>query len=192
MNEKSDQQLMALIRDRQRSALETLYDRYVNVVYSFALKMTKGDTEATKDIVQQVFMRIWTTKSLYEENKGAFVNWILTITRNLATDHLRKENAYDRKASLVKFASSDTADVDAIVSARLMKQHVREAKSRLTPAQQRLLHYLYWEGMTIREIAAQEQQPIGTVKSRLHQSLKQLRRHLRSEREGETNHGETM
>jgi RNA polymerase sigma-70 factor, ECF subfamily len=80
---KTDEELIELIIQNHRPALEELYDRYVKLVYSFSLKMTKGDTEETKEIVQHVFLRLWTTKSPYSSAQGKFANWLLTITRNI-------------------------------------------------------------------------------------------------------------
>ena len=47
-----------------------------------------------------------------------------------------------------------------------------------------LIEMMYWEGYSLSEIASQKNEPVGTVKSRLHQCLKILRKHLTSLREG--------
>lgn len=56
MQNKSDAELMRLIKEKHRPALEELYDRYIKLVYSFAFKSTK-DQEKTRVIVQAVFTR---------------------------------------------------------------------------------------------------------------------------------------
>ena len=86
MKSKTDEELIELIVQNHRPALEELYDRYVKLVYSFSLKITKFDAEKTKEIVQQVFLRFWTTKRTYNPSQGQFANWLLTITRNIAID----------------------------------------------------------------------------------------------------------
>ena len=94
MKNKSDEQLMVLVNRKNRPALEELYDRYIRLIYGFIYKFTDGSEEKTKEIVQLVFLKLWTTKSRYDSTKGSFVNWLLTVTRNVCVDYIRKENLH--------------------------------------------------------------------------------------------------
>jgi RNA polymerase sigma-70 factor, ECF subfamily len=190
---KTDEELIELIVQNHRPALEELYDRYVKLVYSFSLKMTKGDREKTKEIVQQVFLRLWTTKRTYSSAQGKFANWLLTITRNIAIDLIRKEQKHQGTVQLElnewqQMQDQQTEDVLQQVSRNLLKQHIQEAKRHLSEPQQRLINLLYWEGYSLSEIAELEQKPLGTIKSRLHQTLKKLRNYF-SEETGGVRHG---
>ena len=49
------------------------------------------EEQAAREIVQLVFTRLWTTEKGYDASKGAFVNWMITITRNITIDCLRKK-----------------------------------------------------------------------------------------------------
>jgi RNA polymerase sigma-70 factor, ECF subfamily len=191
---KTDEELIELIVQNHRPALEELYDRYVNLVYSFSLKMTKGDTEETKEIVQQVFLRLWTTKRTYSSAQGKFTNWLLTITRNIAIDLIRKKQKYRGTVQLEpnewsQIQDQQTEDVPQQVSRNLLKYQIQEAKQHLSEPQQRLINLLYWEGYSLSEIAELEKKPIGTIKSRLHQTLKKLRYYF-SEEKGGVRHGQ--
>jgi RNA polymerase sigma-70 factor, ECF subfamily len=193
MNSKTDEELIELIVQNHRPALEELYDRYVKLVYSFSLKMTKGDTERTKEITQQVFLRLWTTKRTYSSAQGKFANWLLTITRNIAIDLIRKEQKHPGLLQLEpnewrQMQDQQTEDVVQQVSRNLLKHKIQEAKQHLSAPQQRLINLLYWEGYSLSEIAELEQKPLGTIKNRLHQALKKLRNYL-SEETGGIRHG---
>jgi RNA polymerase sigma-70 factor (ECF subfamily) len=178
MKRKTDQTLMQLIHQKNRMALDEIYDRYVNLIYSFALKLTNGDQEATKDIVQQVFLRIWTTTSHYDSKKGQLANWLMTVTRNISIDYIRKERNYKQNMDFQRLqehqGDASVHDVLQLVTKNLMTKEVRRARNKLTEAQKRLITLLYWEGYTLKEIAEIENEPIGTIKNRLHQSLKKL------------------
>lgn len=180
---------MELIVQNHRPALEELYDRYVKLIYSFSLKMSKGDTEKTKEIVQHVFLRLWTTKRTYCSSQGKFPNWLLTITRNIAIDLIRKEQKHKETVQLEsnewgQIEDVQTETIPQLVSKNLLKQQIQEAKQQLSEPQQRLLNLLYWEGYSLSEIADLEQKPLGTIKSRLHQTLKKLRKYFNEETEG--------
>lgn len=193
MKSKTDEELIELIVQNHRPALEELYDRYVKLVYSFSLKMTKGDVEKTKEIVQQVFLRLWTTKRTYSSAQGRFANWLLTITRNIAIDLIRKEQKHTGAIQLElnewrQMPDQQTEDVPQQVSRNLLKHQIQEAKQHLSEPQRRLINLLYWEGYSLSEIAELEKKPLGTIKSRLHQTLKKLRNYF-SEETGGVRHG---
>ncbi|RBP95995.1 RNA polymerase sigma-70 factor (ECF subfamily) [Cytobacillus firmus] len=194
MKSKSDEELIELIVQNHRPALEELYDRYVKLIYSFSIKITKGDKEKTKEIVQQVFLRLWTTKSTYNPSQGQFVNWLLTITRNISIDLIRKEQKYKGTVQLEleewqQMQGLQADDVQQQVTRNLLKQQIQEAKRHLSEPQQRLINLLYWEGYSLSEIAELEQKPLGTIKSRLHQALKKLRNNFNG-KIGGVRHGE--
>ncbi|MEJ8544324.1 sigma-70 family RNA polymerase sigma factor [Brevibacillus borstelensis] len=188
MQKMSDADLMRLVMQKHRPALEELYDRYIKLVYSFALKSTKDEQQA-KGIVQAVFTRLWTTEKGYDESKGQFVNWLLTITRNITVDHLRQEKRNQlvvpvepkRWEQIAGHSADNPAD---IVSRKLVREQVEKAYRYLSPSQVELIRSLYWEGYSLSEIARMRNEPIGTIKSRLHQTLKVLRNHLVPEMEG--------
>lgn len=138
--------------------------------------------------VQAVFTRLWTTEQGYDAEKGRFVSWLLTITRNITIDHLRLEK---RNQSFVPITPERWAEIPdqpennpaAIVSRKLFREQIEKAYQYLSISQRELIQSLYWEGYSLSEIARMREEPIGTVKSRLHQTLKILRNHLALEME---------
>ncbi|TMV49060.1 sigma-70 family RNA polymerase sigma factor [Paenibacillus mesophilus] len=190
MRQYSDEQLMRMIMDKDSGALEEMYDRYARLVYSFAMKTNKDtqDAQFAKDVVQLVFTRLWTTEIGYDAQKGLFVNWLLTITRNIAIDQLRK---LKKHAAVVPFEPSAWEQLpdhmqpqpEEVVSRKWLKQSIEHAYRHLSDSQVSLIQSFYWEGYTLSEIADRNREPIGTVKSRLHQTLKILRKHMESVRE---------
>jgi RNA polymerase sigma factor (sigma-70 family) len=187
-----DEQLMQLIKEKQSFALRILYDRYVRLVYSFAVKSGAGsDASFAQDVVQLVFTRIWTTDKGYDPAKGQFVNWLITVTRNITIDQLRKQRkqellvSFDHEIAEMEYAAlSGKDELQETVSRRLLKQEIEAAYRYLSDNQVQLIRHFYWEGYTLSEIASRNGEPLGTVKSRLHQALKMLRKHLTPEGEG--------
>lgn len=167
--------------------MEELYDRYVKLVYSFAIKSLKDEQKA-RVIVQAVFMRLWTTEKGYDPGKGQFVNWLLTITRNITIDHVRKEKREQAAVAIEpkeweQIPDAAENDPENIVTRKLAQERIKQSYRFLSQSQAELIHRLYWEGYSLSEIALMRNEPIGTIKSRLHQALKILRSHLVSEKE---------
>lgn len=182
MKEKSDAALIKLVNKKHRPALEELYERYIKLVYGFVFKFSNGNEEVAKEMVQLVFLKLWTTKSIYDPSKGNFVNWLLTVVRNVCIDYIRKEKKHLHDNSEFESERSvDAADPIDQFEEKLQHNEIARAKSKLTPPQKRLIDMLYWGGYSLTEIARFENAPVGTIKSRLHQSLKQLKKYLKLE-----------
>ncbi|MDQ0195325.1 RNA polymerase sigma factor [Paenibacillus wynnii] len=188
MHNLSDYELMLLVKRKRQEALSVLYDRYVGLVYSFAWKAMREE-QAARDIVQSVFVRLWTTESDYNPDKGRFTSWLITITRNLSTDMLRKQRKHTD--GLVPYLPEELESIpDHGVSPEIraeresLKEQIRSAYCFLSKQQIELLEHFYWQGYSLKELASHYGEPLGTVKNRLHQALKILRRHLLVEGEG--------
>ncbi|MBS4178484.1 RNA polymerase sigma factor [Lederbergia citrea] len=177
MKEKLDEELMALVNKKHRPALEEIYDRYIKLIYSFIYKFTNGNEEKAKEIVQLVFLKLWTTKSSYSSEKGSFINWLLTVTRNVCVDYIRKDSVHVQNNKQID-APIDIADPKNEIEDSLIFSEITTAKNQLSKPQKRLIDLLYWKGYSLSEIAKMENEPLGTIKSRLHQSLKKLKKYL--------------
>lgn len=182
----TDGELMRLIRSKRREALELLYDRHAKLVYSFA-KRAAGNETLAREIVQLVFTRLWTTQAEYDAAKGSFASWLLTVTRRIAIDVMRRERRHAANVPIDWIEYSAPAGESALPESELLRKsefsEVAAAAARLTAPQRRVIDMLYWQGYTLQEIAAMGEEPVGTVKNRLHQALKSLRRHLHGLRE---------
>lgn len=182
----TDAELMRLIRERDEGALEQLYDRYARLVYSFARRAC-SDEALAREVVQRVFTRLWTTRAEYDASRGAFSSWLVAVTRNIAIDALRSERRHRGTVPIEDAASlrrdDGIGDPEAAAIRRSTQSELARASRALSVPQQRVIELLYWKGFTLHEIAEMGHEPIGTVKNRLHQALKSLRRHLQSLRE---------
>jgi RNA polymerase sigma factor (sigma-70 family) len=78
-----DGELVGRVAEGDAQALETLYDRYNRVVYSFAIRIL-GDTSSAEELTQEVFLRLWRQGKSYQQGRGAFLTWLLSITHNMA------------------------------------------------------------------------------------------------------------
>ena len=75
-----DDRLVVALESRDQKALETLYDRYGDYVYSVCLRMV-GDVQLAEDLTQEVFLRLWRRPDLYDVERGRFVTWLLSVAR---------------------------------------------------------------------------------------------------------------
>jgi len=186
MRNLTDQELMRLIGRKRDPALAELYDRYGSLVYAFAWRALQEE-QAARDIVQSVFLRLWTTEAVYDPDKGRFTSWLLTITRNITTDYVRRvrrersglTQAPPERLEGIPDSNADSPEENAVRQSE--RDRLRGAFRHLSEQQASLLEHFYWQGYSLTELADLYGQPLGTVKNRLHQALKILRRHLTPE-----------
>nr|WP_318540559.1 sigma-70 family RNA polymerase sigma factor [Terribacillus saccharophilus] len=87
---RNDVELYTMTQQGDKQALETLYDKYEKLIYSFSFRMTQQQ-EIAEEAVQEVFLKLWTKRDIYSEQKGKFSSWLLTVTRHTCIDLIRKK-----------------------------------------------------------------------------------------------------
>ncbi len=176
---------MERLSHRDSAALEALYGRYGNLVYSTARRILR-DAQLAEDVSQEVFLRLWRQPERYAAERGDFVTWLLSVTRNRAVDWLRTRGRRFRvEATLPEHQGqelcSDKAH-DPALSAELADQRrtILGAMAALSPQQRQVIALAYFGGLTQREMAQRLGQPLGTVKTRVRAAMQRLRRALQA------------
>jgi len=175
----TDEELMACLATRDIEAFEALYDRYGTLVYSTALRVA-GDVHLAEDITQEVFLRIWCHPDRYVPQRGRFVPWLLSVTRNGAVDQVRSRGRRRRHELVSEQPEREppTGDGhDPALMAELAdeRQRIRRALANLPAEQRQTIEMAYFGGYTQQEIAALLSEPLGTVKTRIRLGMQKLR-----------------
>jgi RNA polymerase sigma-70 factor (ECF subfamily) len=77
-------------QEGDREALRFLYARYADDVYGYVRSIVRDQHQA-EDVTHQVFAKLVRVIDKYEERQVPFFGWVLTVARNLAVDHLRRQ-----------------------------------------------------------------------------------------------------
>lgn len=179
----SDADLMARVAQRDKRALEQLYDRYAAAAMGLALKML-GERNTAEEIVQEAYWRVWKRASTFELQRGQFTAWLFGIVHNLAIDEMRRRRVRPNTVSTDADDESilDLPDHQADVAESALQlvtgERVRLALKELPDAQRSVIELAYFEGLTHQEIAARLNEPIGTIHTRARLALQKLRETL--------------
>jgi RNA polymerase sigma-70 factor (ECF subfamily) len=160
---------MARVRAQDADAFEALYDAYHRLVYGVAFRML-GDAASAEDVTQAVFLKIWSSPSLFES--GNFAGWIVRSTRNRALDVLRSKS---RNLSELPEQQPANDDLEENAFASIDATLVRAALKQLPPEQREPIQMGFFGGITHEEIARRTGVPLGTVKTRIRAGLRRLR-----------------
>lgn len=149
---------------------ERIYKDYYQRLYFQAMNIT-GDTEASKDIVEDVFMRLWSNIGKVDESKiDSYLN--ISISHG-AIDHLRREvrvRTHNREYSRLALGNS-TDDAEEVEREML----VYKMLSLFNSPTRTILELRYIGGLKYEEIAVVRGISINAVKKHLMKALKKLR-----------------
>jgi RNA polymerase sigma factor (sigma-70 family) len=168
-NSMSDEELMLQVRNGVGEMLGVLFDRYQSPLFNFYLKLT-GDRTASEDLVQEVFFRMLKYRQSYRMNTG-FCAWMYQIARNARVDYVRRrrpETSWEPEMSPA-FAPPDAAQ-QSQETALLYR-----ALMRLEGDKREVLVLSRFQDLKYEEIAQLLGCEIGTVKTRVHRALQELR-----------------
>src|SRR4030088_3069352 len=70
------------------AAWEEIVQRYHRRIYNICYRFA-GSGDDAQDLTQEVFIKMYRTLQSYDVERGAFMTWVTTITRNLLVDHFR-------------------------------------------------------------------------------------------------------
>jgi RNA polymerase sigma-70 factor, ECF subfamily len=178
VNEQStDLEIFLAIQAQQVKALDVLYDRYSQLVYSTAVQLLNSVEEA-EEVTQETFLRLWQRSGIYQPQRGSLSGFLITVTRSRSLDRLRSRSARQQKLQRIQTFTDGVSPYDPpleFVTVQERSNMVREALKQLSPDDRQILETAYYEGLSQSEIAKRDGIPLGTVKSRARQALKKLR-----------------
>jgi RNA polymerase sigma-70 factor (ECF subfamily) len=174
----TDEQLMAMLQQRDPVGLEYLYDRHSGIVKSLGMKVVHNEAEA-EDLLQEIFVEIWNRAAGYDPAKGKPLGWIVTLARRRSIDRLRKCQSHCRaedrlREEVEQQPGAWTTDPEEDFVMADIRETLRALLKTLPAAQQQAIELAFYQGMSQREIAAHTGIPLGTIKTRLELGLKKL------------------
>jgi len=172
------------------AAWEEIVQRYSRRIYNICYRFA-GSADVAQDLTQEVFIKMYRTLNSYEVERGAFMTWVTTLTRNLLVDNFRKTKQ-ERLTDSLDSTASDHEDAialseqipdrgpspDSAVQNRETKDAVHSALQKLSPELREAVILRDLQDMDYREIATVLKVPEGTVKSRINRGRGELARLL--------------
>jgi RNA polymerase sigma-70 factor (ECF subfamily) len=171
-----DVALIGRVVRRDERAIGELYDRHNGLLFGLILRILHDRGEA-EEVLQEVFMQVWTRAESYNVSLGAPAGWLVRIARNRAIDRLRA-NAVRLRAVDAAPAPVESASPEAQTALGELRRIVARALDALPPEQRSLIEQAYFLGLTQSELAERCKLPLGTVKTRIRSGMLALREAL--------------
>ena len=152
------------IRQRDADAFDVLYRENAPPLRAYLVQHL-GDRQAAEDVLQEMFIQIWTRPNGFRPERGTLQAYLFGIARKRAAEWWRKRGPFDPETeNKTSFCQTETTSI------------MSDALRRLPEEQRTLLWLRAVEGQSYAELAMTLEIPVGTVSSRLFAAREELRR----------------
>ena len=156
--------LVELARKGDAEAFGMLYDHYQGSVYRFLFYRTRSSTLA-EDLTSETFFRALRSMQSFRWQGKDFGAWLMTIARNLATDHFKAgRTRLELTTEDMGLHDDETEGPETSVLASLTNEILLKALTELPAEQKDCLIMRFLQGMSIAETAAVLGRSEGAVK----------------------------
>ncbi len=161
----------------EQQAMSELYDRFSGAILGVIMKIIT-DQATAEDVLQETMLKIWNNIGSFDTSKGRLFTWMINIARNQAIDKTRSKNY---KNSSQNSSLEDSVYVSETVPAAGASADTMDVQNwllHLPEDNRQLMRLAYFMGYTQEEISKELNMPLGTVKTKIRNSLILLRKKL--------------
>ena len=169
----SDASLAISIGRWQEEALAEAYRRYGGVVFGLARRLL-FDYVLAEEVSQEVFVRLWREPERFDPARGSLRTYLLTMAHGRAVDLLRSERSRHAREERSTAVAEAGYDLEQEVCELATADRVRQALASLPGTERKAIELAYYGGLTYREVAADQNEPEGTIKSRIRSGLRRM------------------
>ena len=164
----ADSVLIDRIRGGDVQAYGVLVERYERSVLAGVLPIVRGDLHAAQDIVQDVFVQCYLKLGTLRDG-SRFAGWLIKAARRQAIRASRKLSRSNASTTMRAVATDEpNFNFDE-------QQQVLLAVRQLPRHERLMVSLRFFDGHSVKEIAAMTGRPIGTVTKQLSRALQRLR-----------------
>lgn len=163
-----------LAKENNQNAFSFLLNFYWNDVYKFQLKRTNNEIDA-EDITIKSFAKAFEKINTYN-NKYVFKTWLITISKNLHIDQLRKnKNKFDLNQlnENIQIKESSPSPEDNLINEQKLKS-LKSKINKLKPHYKEVIELKCFNELSYKEISIKLNQPINNIKVKVLRAKKIL------------------
>ncbi|WP_010136123.1 RNA polymerase sigma factor [Ochrovirga pacifica] len=159
--------------EKDVKAYEKLYNMYHESMLGVIHNILQ-DEDLSKDILQEVFLKVWDNIESYSPKRGRFFTWLLNISRNAAIDKTRSKEYKDLKKNqnidiFVHISQPEEREVDD--QEKMLYANIKKLSEKC----RKLIDLIFYKGYTQKETSEALEIPLGTVKTRSRSCLSSLK-----------------
>lgn len=171
-----ERELLASIAGGDASALTALYEQMRPQLAAY-LALIIRDNGVAEEVLQDTFLAVWRGAGRFRD-ESSVRSWVFAIARRRAIDRLRSmSDRFESDAGLAEHLDARPGPEELAISSATQSE-LEHAIRQLPRIHQEVLMLLFAYELSYSELAAVLAVPIGTVKSRISNARRALRREL--------------
>jgi RNA polymerase sigma-70 factor, ECF subfamily len=172
---KADEVLMEELKAGNPQAFDLIIYRYEKTLLNYLYRWM-GNFHQSEDLCQEVFLRVYKSAMKFNSEQK-FSSWLYRIANNLCIDEYRK-NKNVIKVDIEDIELPSSENIEEKVEKNEIEEKVKKAVMSLPQDHRTVLILKHYQGLSYNEISEILGCPLGTVKSRIHYALIELRKTL--------------
>ena len=169
----SEEDLIRLLRRKDKVGMEILYDRYASKIYGIIRQIIRYEDYA-ENVLNDSLLKVWKNIDSYNPNKGRFLTWMINIARNTAIDEVRSKR-FSGSSRMTDFEDDNVMNPDFSYEFSIDNLDVKDIVNRLDDKYKNIIDLIYFGGYTQMEVSEELDIPLGTVKGRVRKAFHELR-----------------
>ena len=179
----NDEELMFYLSNGEVLAFDELYVRYNKRLLGYFIRMLNFDKNLAEDALQDLFLKIAEAPEKFDKTRS-FKTWIFSVASNTCKNYYRHKKIVTESQEEIKYINESVNDSTFLTTASKMdavffRQMLEEVLNEMSAEKKEAFILKYQEEKTIAEIALIQGCPEGSVKSRLHYTIKVLEEKLK-------------
>ena len=172
-NAKINDLVKKVSEEKNEIAFSEIFDFIAPKINAYYIKNNLS-IEQSEELTQEVLSTIWLKADLFNPEKSKFITWSFTIARNKKIDFYRKNKKNDINEEDIRdflYENNKTNDYE-------IESTIKKITQELDESQKKLIKMSFFEQKSHKNIAAELEIPLGTVKSKIIASLNKMQKHL--------------
>ena len=172
-NAKIIELVKKIAEERNELAFSEIFDFIAPKINAYYIKNNLSNEQA-EELTQEVLSTIWLKADLFNPEKSKFITWSFTIARNKKIDFYRKNKKNDINEEDIRdflYENNKTNDYE-------IESTIKKITQELDESQKKLIKMSFFEQKSHKNIAAELEIPLGTVKSRIRSTLNKLQKYI--------------
>lgn len=167
--------LLERVARKDRAAFTAVYDLTSAKLYGIVLRIVRR-RELADEVVQEVYVRVWEQADRFDRSKGSAIAWLATLARNRAIDEIRagRHETTTEDGDVFDVADDARSALETLEATEDLLR-LKSCLEGLEPERRNLVVAAYLTGASREALANGVGAPVGTIKTWLRRSLKQLK-----------------
>ncbi len=167
--------LLKEIGEGSEAAMREVYRAYSRKIYAYVLNNLRDPGEA-EEIVVDTMHEVWKHPDRFR-GQSKFSTWLIGIARYKMLTALREREA--EHDEIDEEMPADGPGTFELLAQKQRREGVQRCMDKLSHEHRECLHLVFYEGMTVGEVALVQHCPENTVKTRLFHARQKIKNCLR-------------